>query len=108
MTTFEPGARLGLTHGLRVNPFSTALFATSAAPIITDGFDVLVQEVIAAMTTAPWSRTTCVSSAMVTGVGVDVRPWAFVAADGADTTCESVGLAGSDAGNVSSTASSTE
>ena len=32
-----------MTHGLRVSPFSTAFFASSAAPIITDGLDVLVQ-----------------------------------------------------------------
>ena len=53
MTTFEPGARLLFTHGLRVSPRSTAFFATRPAPIITLGFDVFVQLVIAAMTTAP-------------------------------------------------------
>src|ERR1041385_6295363 len=53
VTTFEPGARLLFTHGLRVSPFSTAFFASRPAPIITLGFDVLVQLVIAAMTTAP-------------------------------------------------------
>src|SRR3990170_6123825 len=53
VTTFEPGARLVFTHGLDDNPRSTAFFATSPAPIITLGFDVFVQLVIAAMTTAP-------------------------------------------------------
>ena len=53
MTTFEPGARLVFTHGLRVSPRSTAFFATRPAPIITLGFDVFVQLVIAAITTAP-------------------------------------------------------
>ena len=54
MTTFEPGARLVLTHGLRVRPRSTAFLASRPAPTITDGFEVLVQLVIAAITTAPW------------------------------------------------------
>ena len=55
MTTFEPGARVVFTHGLRFRPFSTAFFASSAAPIITYGLEVFVQEVIAAITTWPWS-----------------------------------------------------
>src|SRR5438552_17976494 len=54
MTTFEPGARLVFTHGCALRPFSTAFFATRPAAIITDGFDVLVQLVIAAITTEPW------------------------------------------------------
>ena len=53
MTTFEPGARLVFTHGLLFRPFSTAFFASRPAAIITVGFDVLVQLVIAAITTAP-------------------------------------------------------
>ncbi len=44
-----------LTHGLRVRPFSTAFLATSAAATMTYGFEVLVQEVMAATVTAPWS-----------------------------------------------------
>src|SRR6266550_3960500 len=56
VTTLEPGARLVFTHGLRVSPRSNAFFATRPAPIITLGFEVLVQLVIAAMTTAPCSR----------------------------------------------------
>ena len=53
MTTCEPGARTVFTHGLLVRPRSTAFLASRPAAIITDGFDVLVQLVIAAMTTAP-------------------------------------------------------
>ena len=53
MTTLEPGARLVLTHGLLVSPFSTAFFASRPAPIITLGFDVFVQLVMAAITTEP-------------------------------------------------------
>ena len=55
MTTFEPGASDDFTHGLRFSPFSTAFFASRPAPIITDGFDVFVHEVIAAITTEPCS-----------------------------------------------------
>ena len=55
MTTFDPGASVVLTHGLPVSPRSTAFLASSAAPTITDGFEVLVHDVIAAITTAPWS-----------------------------------------------------
>lgn len=39
--------------GLTVNPFSTALFARRPAPNITDGLLVLVQLVMADMTTEP-------------------------------------------------------
>src|SRR5882724_8092638 len=56
VTTLEPGARLVFTHGFRVRPRSKAFFATRPAPIITLGFDVFVQLVIAAITTAPCSR----------------------------------------------------
>ena len=55
MTTREPGARLVFTQGFTVRPFSTAFFARSPAPSITLGFEVFVQEVIAAITTRPWS-----------------------------------------------------
>ena len=44
-----------MTHGLLVSPFSTAFLATRPAAIITLGFEVFVQLVIAATTTAPWS-----------------------------------------------------
>jgi hypothetical protein len=42
VTTFEPGASDVFTHGLRVRPRSTAFLASRPAPIITDGFEVLV------------------------------------------------------------------
>src|SRR5215469_11393596 len=70
MTTFEPGARVVFTQGLRSRPASTAFFATSAAPTITDGFEVFVQEVMAAMTTDPWSTDVTVPSSSVTGTGL--------------------------------------
>ena len=70
MTTFDPGASEVFTHGRRSRPFSTAFRASSAAPIITDGFEVLVHEVIAAIVTAPWSSSSCVPSARVTGTGL--------------------------------------
>ena len=67
MTTFEPGASDVLTHGLDCSPRSTALRASRPAPIITDGFDVLVHDVIAAITTWPWSSSVSVPSASVSG-----------------------------------------
>ena len=42
-----------LTQGLELKPFSTAFFARRAAPIMTDGFEVLVHEVMDAITTSP-------------------------------------------------------
>src|SRR5271156_3780052 len=54
VTTFEPGARLVFTHGLTVSPRATAFFARIPAASITDGFEVLVQLVIAAITIEPW------------------------------------------------------
>ncbi len=57
MTTCEPGAREVFTHGLESRPASTAFLARSPAPTMTYGFEVLVHEVIAAMTTAPWSSS---------------------------------------------------
>ena len=55
MTTFEPGASDVLTHGLLVSPRATALRASSPAASMTDGFEVFVQLVIAAITTWPLS-----------------------------------------------------
>ena len=49
MTTLLPGASDVLTQGLTVSPRSTAFLASSAAPIITDGFEVLVHDVIEAI-----------------------------------------------------------
>jgi hypothetical protein len=56
VTAFEPGARLVLTHGLTRSPRLTAFLARSPAASMTEGFDVLVQLVMAAMTIEPWSR----------------------------------------------------
>src|SRR5215471_9879265 len=56
-TTCDPGASDVLTHGFTVRPFLSALRASSPAPTITLGLDVLVQEVIAAMTTSPCPRS---------------------------------------------------
>src|SRR5579863_8901215 len=56
-TTWLPGANDVLTHDFAFNPFATALRASSPAPISTLGLEVLVQEVIAAMTTSPWPRS---------------------------------------------------
>jgi len=57
VTTCEPGASEVFTHGLTFRPFSTAFLATRPAAISTLGFDVLVQEVIEAMTTSPLPRS---------------------------------------------------
>src|SRR5262245_33349341 len=56
-TTCEPGASDVFTQGLTVSPLATAFLANRPAPILTLGFDVLVQDVIAAMTTSPWPRS---------------------------------------------------
>src|SRR6185503_20738933 len=53
VTTREPGASDVLTYGLTVSPFSSAFLASSPAATNTDGLLVFVQDVIAAMTTAP-------------------------------------------------------
>ena len=41
-----------MTHGFAESPRSTAFFARRPAPSMTDGFDVFVHDVIAAMTHA--------------------------------------------------------
>src|SRR6478609_4274002 len=70
MTTLEPGARVVFTHGLRVRPFSTAFLASSAAPTMTYGLEVLVHEVMAATATAPWSMVYCEPSGALTRIGL--------------------------------------
>ena len=61
-----------LTHGFDFRPFLAALRASRPAASMTDGFDVFVHEVIAAIATAPWSSVNDVPvSPMVTGVGLD-------------------------------------
>ncbi len=54
MTTFDPGARLVFTQGFTRSPRATAFRASRPAPSMTAGFDVFVQLVMAAITTAPW------------------------------------------------------
>ena len=49
----EPGASDVFTQGLGARPLAAALRAKRPAPIMTLGFDVLVQDVIAAITTSP-------------------------------------------------------
>ena len=53
VTTFEPGASEVFTQAFVCSPFATAFLATRPAAIITAGFDVFVQLVIAAITTEP-------------------------------------------------------
>src|ERR1700730_8479755 len=100
MTTLDPGASVVFTHGLRFRPRSTAFLASSAAPIITVGLDVLVQDVIAAMATAPWSSSNVLPSS-VTVVGRLGRPPEPLAAEEAGES-----LAGKDSWDASSTLSS--
>src|SRR4051812_3210760 len=110
MTTLEPGASVVFTHGRRCNPRSTAFLASRAAPIITDGLEVLVHEVIAAITTAPWSTSVSVPSSSVTFVGVDGRAPAGVAgmdSAGAPAPLPESTANGSLAGNVPARPSST-
>lgn len=46
----EPGDKEVLMYGATFNPFFIAFFAKRPAPSITDGFEVLVHDVIAAIT----------------------------------------------------------
>jgi hypothetical protein len=71
VTTREPGANEVFTHGLLVSPRSTAFFASSPAPTITEGLEVFVHEVIAAITTCPLSMVAACPSAKVTGTGFE-------------------------------------
>src|SRR5919199_601208 len=73
MTTLGRGAGVVFTPGLTSRPASTAFLASRAAPIITDGLDVLVHEVIAAITTWPWSTSVSRPSSSVTGVRLGGR-----------------------------------
>ncbi len=98
-----------MTQGFEVRPFCAAFRARMPAAIMTDGFDVFVHDVIAAIATAPWSIVNGSAPSIATFVGAE-------AVDGAlDTwtcSCRSVSslvepaAIGSEAGNVSSTASS--
>src|SRR4051794_35808067 len=111
MTTFEPGASDVFTHGFTSSPASTAFFASKPAPSITYGFEVFVHDVIAAMTTAPWSRSNDAPSDNVTGTDARGRSAAFgvvsVAASGSGPSFASADAAGgSEAGNDSADATS--
>jgi hypothetical protein len=53
VTTPLPGDKLVLTYGLTLRPFLTAFYAKRPAYNITSGFEVLVHDVIAAITTDP-------------------------------------------------------
>src|SRR6202043_1557463 len=55
--TWLPGAAEALPQGFAVRPLAAALRANSPAPISTLGLEVLVHEVIAAITTSPWPRS---------------------------------------------------
>ena len=96
-----------MTHGLRSRPRSTAFFASRPAPTITDGLEVLVQEVIEAITTAPWSiSTSWPSSETVTFL--EGRPLSWCGVCGPAVSRRSPLVAGgSEAGKVSTTPSST-
>jgi hypothetical protein len=52
-TTCEPGASEVFTQGFDCSPFARALRARRPAAISTEGFEVLVHDVIAAIVTAP-------------------------------------------------------
>ena len=109
MTTLEPGARVVFTQGLRARPASTAFLASRAAPTMTEGFEVLVHDVMAAMTTDPWSTDVRVPSSRITSTGV--RPVAVAAArgtrvPGASSPSSRSGTNGSDAGKVPAISSS--
>ena len=109
MTTLEPGASVVFTHGLEASPASTAFLASSAAPTMTDGFEVLVHEVMAAITTEPWSTEVVVPSSSVTCAGWDGRPDPVPAGGPAGRSASPFsrsGVNGSDAGKVSATSSS--
>src|SRR3978361_898139 len=56
-TPWLPGASEVFTQGFEVRPRAAALRANRPAPIRTLGLEVLVQEVIAAITTSPWPRS---------------------------------------------------
>src|SRR6478736_4666014 len=74
MTTLDPGAREVLTHGAEARPLSTAFLASSAAASMTEGLEVLVQLVIEAIATMPWSSSWPPASATVTGREDRVEP----------------------------------
>src|SRR5262245_30638034 len=74
--TWQPGASEGFTHGLGLSPRAAALRASRPAAIMTLGLDVLVHDVMAAITTSPWPRS-CLRAATGTRLAVAGLPsWA--------------------------------
>src|SRR5580704_17143816 len=73
MTTREPGASEVFTQGLALRPRSTAFRARRPAATITWGFDVLVQLVMAAITTSPSRSWWCGDAAGSVGAVWGVR-----------------------------------
>lgn len=51
--TWDPGDRVVFTYGAILNPYSTAFLHISPAISILSGLEVLVHEVMAAITTDP-------------------------------------------------------
>src|SRR5215472_3919445 len=74
VTTSDPGASDVLTHSGTVSPFSTAFFASNPAPTSTDGFEVLVQLVMAAITTLPCPNASSSPTSTSTAVAVWLSP----------------------------------
>src|SRR5579859_7979095 len=73
VTTLEPGAREVLTQGLDVRPFSPAFRANRPAATSTAGLEVLVQLVMAAITTAPSLRSNSLPSCLTFAGPADLR-----------------------------------
>ena len=100
-----------MTHGFALRPFFAALRASRPAASMTDGFDVFVHEVIAAIATAPWSSVNFSPSARVDRAsGFDAVAGAWLAVRGARAwLCSSSGVlpGGSDAGKDSAISRST-
>ena len=74
MTTREPGASEVFTARFTVRPRSTAFFASSPAASMTEGLLVLVQLVIAAMSTLPCLMSTSVAGRMPFSVTMACAP----------------------------------
>ena len=108
MTTREPGARLDFTQGLRSRPRSTAFFARRPAATITCGFDVFVQDVIAAITTQPWPSSNSRSPSETRARAGSGSATATAGAGGAASSSwpGSTYAGGSEAGKLSAEASS--
>src|SRR6266404_2786295 len=79
-TTWLPGASEVFTQGFAVRPLAAALRASSPAPIKTLGFEVLVQEVIAAITTSPWPRSKVLPSTAKRFAGSSVFLYSLLSA----------------------------